>query len=134
MVGLDTNVVLRLLLGDDPAQQRAALSYVEKACSAEDPGWISAIVTTEIVWVLDRAYNLSRDDIADAIDRLLAVNEFQLEDHEEVRRALAAFRGGSDFTDALLDERNRAAGCQTTVTFDRDAARKLIGFTDLAVV
>ena len=134
MVGLDTNVVLRLLLGDDPSQQLAAVSFVGAACSAEDPGWISAIVTTEIVWVLDRAYNLSRDNIADAVDRLLAVTEFQLEDHEEVRHAIAAFRRGADFTDALLDERNRAAGCQTTVTFDRDAARRLTGFTDLATV
>jgi predicted nucleic-acid-binding protein len=51
MNGLDTNVLVRYLTRDDPAQYRAAKSFLESACTQEEPGYINAIVLCELVWV-----------------------------------------------------------------------------------
>ena len=125
MTGLDTNVLVRLLTGDDPEHQATALAAMHEYCTAEAPGWINRIVAVELVWVLSRAYGYSREQIAATLDRLLLTAEIAFEDRDEVRTALAAYRDGGDFADALLGERNAADGCATTITFDRAAASRL---------
>jgi predicted nucleic-acid-binding protein len=60
MIGLDTNVVLRLMVQDDPAQLRRARRAVAAQCSEEEPGLINRIVLVEVIWVLSRGYKYSR--------------------------------------------------------------------------
>jgi predicted nucleic-acid-binding protein len=52
MIGLDTNVVLRYLVQDDPAQSPKATEIVERRLTKEDPGFVSLVCILEIVWVL----------------------------------------------------------------------------------
>jgi predicted nucleic-acid-binding protein len=128
MIGLDTNVLVRLLVADDPGQTAKARQFVGRHCSPQSPGFINSVVLAELVWVLDSVYRFSRLEIAAAIEKLLAGGDRIVEHHDEVRAALAEYRaGGIGFTDAIIVHINRACGCAATATFDRKAM-KLDGF------
>ncbi len=129
MIGLDTNALVRLLVGDDAAQQRAARRHLAHNASEQNPAWVNRIVAIETVWVLERSYHLSRDRIAEALNRLLLTAELLFEDHEKIRNAVDAYQHGADFSDALIAQGNAEAGCAHTVTFDKTAARRVPAFT-----
>ncbi|MGH6877971.1 MAG: PIN domain-containing protein [Rhizomicrobium sp.] len=128
MIGLDTNVLVRHLVADDPAQARRVDRLLAERCSAAEPGFVNRIVLCELVWTLDRTYGYGRADIARVIEHLLLVRELRVEDSEHVAAAVRRFRRQNvDFSDALIAEINTAQGCEATATFDRKAA-KTAGF------
>jgi predicted nucleic-acid-binding protein len=128
MIGLDTNVILRCFVDDDPSQARQARRFVAERCSRENPGFVDRVALCEMVWVLLRGHRFDRKKAADVVSRLLASSEIVLEDSNAVRAALRTFvERNIDFADALIGEVNRARGCEVTATFDRKAA-KLEGF------
>jgi predicted nucleic-acid-binding protein len=129
VIGLDTNVLVRLITADDFAQAQRAREFVSRHCSQEDPAFIATLVLAEAVWVLQSNHGMGRAEIAQAIERLLTVREFAFEDDDVIRGALETFaRSSVGFTDLLILGTNRANACDTTATFDRRAA-KLDGFT-----
>ncbi len=122
MKGVDTNVVLRLLLDDDPGQAERARNAVRRE-SATAKCWVNRIVLCEVVWVLDSAYGYRRQEIGDAVQALLRSDELLVEDQSIVRSALYAFRvSRAGFGDCLLGMSNGFQGCTRTLTFDRRAA------------
>src|SRR5882757_4475269 len=124
MIGLDTNVLVRILTADDPVQSQQARLFVESRCTPESPGFVNCVVLSELVWVLERLYRYRRSEIAGAIDGLLASRDLVVEAHDVVHAALAAYRASNcDFVDALIGQINRARGCDATATFDRKAAK-----------
>jgi predicted nucleic-acid-binding protein len=124
MIGLDTNVVVRLLTRDDPAQVQRALEAIAKHCSEDDPGWINCIVLVEVVWVLSSAFRYDRKQIVAAIERLIQVRELTLQYPDEAWEALHLYRDHqADFSDYYLAAINRENGCRTTLTFDGKAGR-----------
>ncbi|HVA13516.1 MAG TPA: type II toxin-antitoxin system VapC family toxin [Stellaceae bacterium] len=128
MIGLDTNIVVRYLVQDDPTQSSKATELIERRLSADEPGFISVIVVVETVWVLERAYGLANLDIASAIERMLQIDVFVVDHEQEVFTALSAFKAGrGSFADALIGTLAARAGCSDTFTFDRKASR-LSGF------
>jgi predicted nucleic-acid-binding protein len=132
MIGIDTNVLVRVLVADDPRQAAIARNFIREHCSAEEPGFVSNIVLAELAWTLDRAYGFSREQIAGAIEQILETVQLQVESTTDIAMALNSYRGGqADFADCLLGQVNASAGCVETVTFDRRAAR-LPGFRLLA--
>jgi predicted nucleic-acid-binding protein len=129
MIGFDTNVLVRLIVSDDPEQTVKVRRYIEDNCSDLVPGFISNVVLAETVWVLESTYGLNRSDIARALENILAATRFVVQDLAQVQAALDTFKKTSiGFTDLLILSINRANGCDTTATFDRKAA-KLEGFT-----
>ena len=132
MIGLDTNVLVRLLAGDDEAQRAIARAYIERHASPSDPAFIDRIVLVETVWVLESVYAYSRAQISTAIDALLRTVHFVIEDSELARAALALYRGGDDFADAAIVTTNVAYGCTRTATFDRKAAKRNPHFVALS--
>ena len=123
MIGLDTNVLVRYLMQDDDVQSPIATRFVE-SLTAERPGFVTLMATVETVWVLSRAYRLSRDQIGQALEALLRSREIVIDEGADVLRALRAFQGGSaDFADCLIERLANRAGCERTVTFDAQAAR-----------
>jgi predicted nucleic-acid-binding protein len=127
VIGLDTNIVVRFLMLDDPAQSARAAQILE-ALSEDEPGFVSVVVLAETVWVLDRFYRQNRATIAEIVQGLLGADSLVLEHSAEVALALSAMRDqGADFTDALIARIAASAGCSHTLTFDRRAAR-LPGF------
>lgn len=128
MIGIDTNVLLRLLVGDEAKQATAARTAILERCSPEEPGYVRHIVLVELAWTLTRAYGFPRDRIADAIERILETSQLDVESSNDVIAALQDYRRGpADFADCLLARANLTSGCSHTVTFDRKAT-KLPGF------
>ena len=128
MIGLDTNVIVRLFVDDDPQQARSARRFVAVKCTPDDPGFIDRVALCELIWVLASVHGYGRASIADVIERLLENQDMQLEDHDLLRPALEEYRASNvEFADILIGHVNRARGCAATATFDRKAAR-LKGF------
>ncbi len=124
MIGLDTNVLVRLFVDDDPVQVRQAREFVRNRCDPDNPSFVDRVALCEMVWVLSAGYGFDRAEIADVIHKLLGSLDTVLEDGDEVHAALQVFRTrGVDFADALIGEINRARGCEATATFDRKAAK-----------
>lgn len=128
MIGIDTNVLLRVIVADEPKQAEAARNFIRNHCSSDDPGYVSHVTLVELVWTLAKAYHLSREEIGAAVEQILETAQLDVEASSDVVAALRDYRKGPvDFADCLLARINAAAGCEHTVTFDRKAA-KLPGF------
>jgi predicted nucleic-acid-binding protein len=132
MIGIDTNILVRLLVRDHDAQVRAAEKFVTTHCTTTNPGFVSRVVIAELAWVLDDYYGYDRHEIAAALHGLRNVTQLKLDAAEAVEAALTDFVATSaEFADCLIARLNRSAGCEYTVTFDRKAG-KLAGFRPLA--
>jgi predicted nucleic-acid-binding protein len=124
MIGIDTNVLMRLLVREHDGQLKAAERFVNAHCSSDDPGYVSRIVIAEIAWVLKDVYDYDRAQIAGAIRGILNVSQFEIDSADDVHAAVADFeKFPVGFTDCLIARFNASAGCEYTVTFDRKAAK-----------
>ncbi len=56
MIGLDTNVIVRYIMQDDPVQSRKTSRLVEQRLSSETPGYITLVTLAEVIWVLKIVY------------------------------------------------------------------------------
>lgn len=129
MIGLDTNVLLRLLLADDEAQFKKARQIVATASGTVGGVLLSDVVLAELVWTLRAAYRRSNTEVVAALDALVAQPAFAFKDRDLVTAALAAYRDGTaEFADYLVAARNSAHGVTTTYSFDR-ALRGVAGVT-----
>ena len=121
MIGLDTNVLVRYLTHDDAVQYEKAAAFIEAAVERGEQFLINMTVLCELVWVLGSVYRYSREEIAGALEQVLATSQFDIERLDDARRALSDFRATkADFSDALVGRINRSLGASHTVTFDRD--------------
>jgi predicted nucleic-acid-binding protein len=128
MIGLDTNIVVRYLIQDDPVQSPLANEIMERRLSVAEPGFVSVVVMAEIVWVLGSRYRFAAPHVAAAVERMLSARTLVVEREHEVHAAMIALRDGDgSFADALIGALAAGAGCSHTFTFDRKAAR-LPGF------
>lgn len=120
----DTNVVLRLLVVDDPAQgERAEQAY--RTAIAADGVFISVTVLVEVTWVLRVSFKLDRTAVAAALRTLVRADGLLVERAFVVSRALAAYEGGTaDFADYVILESAREASALPVVTFDERLARE----------
>ena len=132
MIGLDTNVVVRYLVQDDPKQSATATRFIEASISPERPGLVTGITLCEIVWVLSECYSADRKRIREVLGGLLSAKQLVFEDMDLIWKAVRAWdASAADFSDALIGEIVLARGGDKTVTFDR-AAAKLPGFEFLS--
>jgi predicted nucleic-acid-binding protein len=123
MLGLDTNLLIRYLVRDDPAQFGRARAEIEAAANRGEPLMINAIVLCEVVWVLGSAYEYSRTEIANALEQILSTAQFVIEWGDEARQALQDCRTTkAGFTDAFIGRINSSLQAAPTMTFDRDLA------------
>ncbi|MGL6223829.1 MAG: PIN domain-containing protein [Steroidobacteraceae bacterium] len=127
MRAVDTNLLVRLLVRDDPAQVKLAASFVQGGA------WVSHLVLAETVWVLDAVHERAPSQIAAAIELLLNHEHLALQDPEVVAQALVHFRARPTlgFSDCMVLEIARKAGHLPLGTFDR-ALAKLDGAESVA--
>lgn len=131
MIGLDTNVVVRYLVQDDPKQAALAVKAIETQCTPAQPGFISQIVLCELVWVLEQCYRQNRMQVALILEKLMKTNSLYFEDLPLLWRSLQDYSiNGVDFADALIAHKSINHQCSTTLTFDKKAA-KLAAFSYL---
>jgi predicted nucleic-acid-binding protein len=117
MTSLDTNVVVRLIVGDDVRQARAAENLV-----ASRPCRVAATVLMECEWVLRASYDLDAPAIAAAFRGLLDLENIEASDPAITARTLMAYEAGVDFADAL-----HAVQCtdgEEFATFDKALGRR----------
>lgn len=123
MIGIDTNVLVRYFIEDDPVQSRLTDSFFRSLSSA-DPGWISQATILEFAWIMKSVRRLDRKTIAAMMGKLTMLDSIVVERADIVDKALQWYRNGNaEFADCLIAASGRAAGCAKTVTFDKIAAR-----------
>jgi len=127
LIGVDTNVLLRLFIVDDPRQNALAARFFGER-SEDDPAYISVVVLAELMWVLEKKFKFARTDSLRVVGGLLDALDVMVEQRELVEWAFAhATHSKIDFSDVLIAEANRQAGAAHTATFDREAARRVPG-------
>jgi predicted nucleic-acid-binding protein len=120
MAAVDTNVLVRLLVADDPTQTRRALAYLE----ARRPLWISTVVLVETVWVLTTVYGWSKAQILAMLETASNSRDFAFQSVETIRATIPVYASGkADFSDCLALELARAEGHLPFATFDKATAR-----------
>jgi predicted nucleic-acid-binding protein len=121
VIALDTNILLRFSIGDDPKQGKAAKRFFEGLASEGETAFVASVTLAEFVWVLEKRYRVRPDDVPEMLKPLLNVPNLTFEHEGPVRQAIAAAHG--NFSDRLIHFIGAAAGCERTVTFDRKFAR-----------
>lgn len=116
MIGIDTSIVLRYLLKDDPALSPRALQII-----ATNDCFVTRAALTEVVYTLESYYRSPRADIGRALDALLSLQRVSIEDRAVSERAVSWYKEGMDFGDAMIAASSH--GSARVVTFDRDFAR-----------
>lgn len=116
MIALDTNVIVRVVTGDDPKQLAAALEVMQ----AEEL-WVCKTVLLETEWVLRYSYGLDRRTIGATLEKLLGYARLQVEDRGSVLRALSQYSAGMDLADALHLASSSASA--QFATFDRQMTK-----------
>ncbi len=120
MIGLDTNLVLRLLLDDDVHQRRRIDALFAENDAGPSSFFINNIVLAETVWTLSSAYGQPKSAIAKTIRALLAEPAYAFEDRAVVQQALDSFLSSrAGFADCLIVVKNAFAGNAFTATFDK---------------
>ena len=122
MIGVDTNVLVRLIINDDPRQHSLAKAFFA-GLSTDSPGFVSLTTLIETVWILRRSYAMDADTVGKFINKLLSSREIIVQAAGVVRRGMRdAVEAKADFADAVISHLGIDAGCDYTVTFDRSAA------------
>jgi predicted nucleic-acid-binding protein len=123
MIGLDTNVLVRYIMQDDPKQSPKASRLIE-GLTPQEPGFVPLVSVIELVWVLGSAYRLGRQQVATALELLLRSKELVLDRPDQVLQAQRRYKAGNaDFADCLIERLAHEAGCTATMTFDAAAAK-----------
>jgi predicted nucleic-acid-binding protein len=124
MLGIDTNVVVRLIVTDDAEQTRRARRLVGQTLGRDEPVLVSLLVLLESEWVLRSRYGFGRDALLSIFRALLEARELTFEDESALEEALFHWKDSvCGFSDCLIAAHNRQLGCHATATFDRKAAR-----------
>ena len=124
MIALDTNILVRLLTNDDPAQALRAQAALNAELAAGGAVIVSPIVLCEMVWVLTQVYGYSLAQCQLALDALLAFPALSFEDLAAVVQARQHWqRDGGDFADHMIGAAMQAQGCRCVLTFDKKAAK-----------
>jgi predicted nucleic-acid-binding protein len=127
MIGLDTNVLVRLLTADEPTQLRVATRLLAQHEGETGAFFVNDVVLVELVCVLGRLYGFERSEAIGAVKSLLDTDAFAFEDRERLGRVVELCgREARDFADTLIALKNTDAACEFTASFDR-AMRGLPG-------
>jgi predicted nucleic-acid-binding protein len=126
MISVDTNIVVRLLTGDDPKQFQKARAFFEK-----EEIVITTTVILECEWVLRYAYRFKPVEIMDAFSALFGLPNVTLQESTAISKAIEWHRQGLDFGDAI--HLAKSQDCEAFATFDRTFIAKAARITDFPV-
>ena len=112
----DTNLLVRMAVGDDPGQSRVAARTVKEA----EAVIVGNLGLSELVWVLRTRYRFSKSEITQAIESLCNIQNV-VADRVAVEAGLAAMRSGADFADGVIAHEGGMAGGDEFVSFDKKA-------------
>lgn len=125
MIALDTNVLVRLIAGDDRAQERAVLRLLTEH---KTTFFVADVTLAELVWVLGEVYAFSREELTSTVEALSNRADLVFEDAARVRHAIRHLADGGDFADGLILGRAQAAGCTALASFDQQLKKRVPDF------
>lgn len=121
-VSVDTNVLVRAAVRDDPQQAEVAARVLTEAQLIA----IALPCLCEFVWVLLRVYGLQPADAAAAIRALMATANVKM-NRPAVQAGLDVLEAGGDFTDGVIAFEGQWLGGEAFVSFDKQAVALLKG-------
>lgn len=124
MTGIDTNVLVRYITQDDPLQSALATTLFEEDLSPDNPGFVTLVSLCELVWVLEDCYDTGKREVSAILKNVLTSRSLLVEREDLAWKAVRRYgQEAADFSDCLIAEISREAGCGRVVTFDRKAAK-----------
>ena len=127
MIGVDTNLLVRILTNDDPIQARRALKVM-----GADEIFIPKTVLMETEWVLRHAYGIDRSRILIGFQKLLGLPNVNVEDPDSIFQAISWYENKLDFADALHMASSRR--CVSFATFDSSFIKKAQQFSSMKMI
>jgi len=121
---IDTNVLVRLLVDDDPRQSAAAKALLSAAEAAGSPVIVPLLVILETAWVLGSRYKHAKPMVIQALQAVLEATDAAVEDEATLEEALHLWKHhAADFADCLIAAKAARLGCTRFATFDEKAAK-----------
>ena len=115
-IAVDTNVLIRAVVRDDPKQATAAIKVLKQAELIA----IALPCLCEFVWVLLKVYRFEPADVIAAIRALISTSNVQT-NRPAVEAGLAILESGGDFADGVIAYEGSWLGGETFVSFDKQA-------------
>jgi len=127
VIAVDTNVLARLFVTDNPRQHATAVEFFA-ARSGDDPAFVSLVVQAELVWLLTQMLKFPYERVREVLAAMLSSADFVVEQSDLLEQTLELMAARkADLADFLIAGMARRVGCRTTVTFDKAAARHVPG-------
>jgi predicted nucleic-acid-binding protein len=124
MKGVDTNILIRFLIGDDEQQTKKVYKTFKKAESGKKELFVSLLIVLELIWVLESVYEIPRDEIVASLSDLLLMPILKFEHKSTLQQfVISAQRNKYDLSDLLIAHSAKTNGCDTVLTFDRKASK-----------
>jgi len=124
MIGVDTNILVRFLVGDDIKQANKVYRLFKKAEDEKNELFVSLLVILELIWGLESAYEFDRSDILDSISQLTLMPIFKFENLTVIQHfVLEAQPSKFDLSDLLIAHTANKNGCEVVLTFDKKASK-----------
>ncbi len=120
MIGIDTNILLRLVIEDETEQTMRAAGLLDTSRKANETLFVCDVTLCETVWVLRSGYRHRKATIIDILQDLIDSADFDFQSPDSLDRAFEDYKHGkADFADYLIGARCAEAGCRVTATFDK---------------
>jgi predicted nucleic-acid-binding protein len=124
MKAIDTNILVRFLVGDDPVQAEKVHAIFKKAESDRKQFYVPLLVVLEMIWVLESVYEIPRTAIVDAIGDLLLMPILKFDQKPAIQGLISSAAGNTcDLSDLLIAHCAKGNGCETVITFDKKAVK-----------
>ena len=124
MRGIDTNILVRFLVGDDKQQAKKVYNIFKKTELDKKELFVPLIVVQELIWVLESVYEIPRTEILDSISELLLMPILVFEHQSALQQFTNAAQGNKyDLSDLLIAHSAKIQGCETVITFDKKASK-----------
>jgi len=124
MKGVDTNILVRFLVGDDEIQSKKVYKLFKKAESKNDTLFVPLLVVLELIWVLESAYKISRKEIVESISDMILMPIFKFEHQTAIQQFTHFARSNNyDLSDLIIAYSAKKQGCESVFTFDKKASR-----------
>jgi predicted nucleic-acid-binding protein len=121
MIGVDTNVLVRIFANDDAQQAASAIRVIDE--SEPDQIFVNVVVLAEFAWTMRRAYKWQDDWIRHVLNRIVRHPALSIQHRASVLEAITDSNTSIHlFAGRLIAALNLDAGCETTLTFDQEAA------------
>jgi len=124
MKGIDTNILIRFLIGDDELQAKKVYKIFKKAEAEKNELFVPLLVILELIWVLESVYEISRIEILESISDLILMPILKFENQSTLQQFTNAAQGNKyDLSDLLISHSAKTQGCETVITFDKKSSK-----------